>query len=209
MIRVNGTMNAAPVDLLRNGTVADRAIQAGENISLTPVVRSTTVTITSTGAAGAGQTTVYLWNNSYLQTVTDNGGGANTISYNWEDGFTGELTSQNIKFANGGKGQTLYGGYITCTATTAGTTIQDETGLENSSPLLLQYIGRGTASIPTIIEVNDNFSRSDFSVGIGVFTCMQPFNQATQLQLDINGDTTATTDYAITVKLYFFPNFKM
>lgn len=175
-----------------------------EKVSLTPVIRSTKVTITSAPGAGAVETTVYLYNNDYLQSVDDNGSGASSITYNYEDGFAGTLTSRKIQMANNAQGQVLYGGYIECYA--AG--VADPTGLSNSEPQILQYTGRGTSAVPTIIEVDDNFSRSDFSTGIGVFTCEQPFNESTQIQLNINGAAAATT-YVIVVKLYFYPNFKI
>lgn len=183
---------------------AERPIAPGENLALTAIIRSTKVAITSTAGVGAAETTVYLYNNDYLQSVTDNGSGANSIAFNYEDGFGGTLTSRKIQMANNAKGQTLYGGYLTCFADG----VADETGLSNSEPFLLQYVGRGQNAVPTIIEVDDNFSRSDFSDGIGVFTCEQPFNESTQFQLNINGGN-AGIDYAITVKLYFYPNFKL
>jgi len=206
MIRVVPVPARAPAAAFgRGGNAIAQGNTANGNqvVSLQPVVRSTKVTITSTAGVGAAETTIYLWNNDYLQNVDDNGSGAASITYNYEDGFTGTLTSRMIQMANNAQGQVLYGGYIECYA--AG--VADPTGLSDSEPQLLQYTGRGTSAVPTIIEVDDNFSRSDNSTGIGVFTCEQPFNQSTQLELKING--AAGTTYSITVKLYFFPNFKI
>lgn len=182
---------------------ARQNIAAGEPLALKAVVRSTKVSITSNAGGGAAETTIYLYNNNYLQTITDNGSGANSIDYNYEDGFGGVLTSKKITNANGAQGQTLYGGYISCFADD----VASEANLVDSEPSLLQYNGRGTNAIPTIIEVDDNFSRSDQSDGIGVFTCEQPFNESTQFQINIQGD--AAVEFRILVKLYFFPNFKM
>lgn len=205
MIRVIPVPSRAPAAALGRGNnaIASADVTKGNQaVALTPVVRSTKCSVTSTAGGGAVETTIYLWNNDY-QNVTDNGSGANSITYNYEDGFAGVLTSRRIYQANMGQGQVLYGGYIECFA--AG--VADPTGLSNAEPAVINYVGRGSLAVPTVIEVDDNFSRADNSTGIGVFTCEQPFDIGTQFQLNING--AAGTTYVINVKLYFYPNFKI
>lgn len=66
-------------------------------INTFPVSRSFTVQVVSAGAAGAVDTTIFLLNETSAglnNAVTNNGSGANSISYTYPDGFGGRAISK-------------------------------------------------------------------------------------------------------------------
>lgn len=201
-INAGAPAQAARVPGTPNGSTAG-VINPGDPVYMKPMIPSAKVTITSSPDAAAVQTQIFIWNQDYLQDTATNGGVA--LVYNFEDAFTGNLTSRMIGEANSGDGQVLYGIYIRALADG----VADPTGLSNTEPSILKYTGRGTNAVPTELYIDDNETRADQDDSIGVVRIPGglPFDRKSQFTCFINGDAAVT--YTLILKFYFYPNFKV
>lgn len=177
---------------------ADPAMKISANQNAVP--RSTTITVTSVAAAGAAPTVVYLLNQNSLNNIVNNGSGAGSITYTYQDGFGGNNLSQILAFARYGVGMTCFGGYIRMMTNT--TPPQgDPSGLDATNPAFLFFNTYGR-STPSDINIADDQTRADQDTSIEVFTCMQNITTSVQFSFLMPVGDTAT------VTLYFNPYFR-
>lgn len=131
---------------------------------------SISVVITSTSAVGSAPTRIFLFNQAFLQNITNNGGGAGTIAYTWEDGSaTGGAVSEIVGGARSNVGAICYGVSLRYDVTPPlGVITGNPAGVAGSAPAFL--INTGYAfPMPTNLNPTSNQTRKDQDQSIGVY----------------------------------------
>lgn len=163
------TQTNAPVQALANAIqnqsgVVD--IRSGEApVYIMPLPKSSNYTIANSNASGAEEVTVWVFNEDVLKnTLTDNviaSGKEPVISYN--DGFSGKLISQLIKFARGGRGMRVR--EITITGKNA-SGVQDDAAISSMDLAVQGYQAiRGTA-VPQNYDLTEALRNTQFKDGM-------------------------------------------
>lgn len=164
-------------------------------------VRSFTYQINSAPGAGAASIRIFTLQNSELPTVTDNGSGANSITYAWQDANGGKTISRIIRYGRAGVGVICFGGTIRVDQTPAGaSSVGYAPGVAALAPYFATYNEFGLAQPLTLNAAADQ-TRKDQDTSIFVFSCVQNLSDVTQLSMVIPGDNAGNT-YTITVTLY-------
>lgn len=178
-------------------TFDDPALHAAANTF--PLPPSTTTRVVSNAGAGAVATRVYVFNNDVANNITNNGSGVASITYVYQDGFTGTVTSQLFGLTRAGVGAICYGMAvrINITATGAG----NPAALATMSPGFFQYNAYGFP-IPLNINPTADQTRDDFDTSIEVMPVVVNFSRFTQASIIAEVANTHT------ITLYFTPNFK-
>lgn len=156
-------------------------IGGGQSIQGVKVPTSLTVSITSGEAIGAVPTTLNLFNDAvFSNQVTNNGSGANSITYNWGDNTTnGRLYTELCRLMNNGMGVGIKGFNIACTFAN-GTSNQQFFSTANVTTLLNTLRGN---FIPREISVEDAVRNTAFNSGL--LTVVQPMMLNTLMQLTL------------------------
>ncbi len=96
-------------------------ISAGQIIDYFPITTSFTVTVQSAAGGGGVTKQINLFNEGYLNTTpTNNGSGADSMSTQYGDGFSGSVYEQYTKIANLGKGIRFTGFSVLVTTRSTG-----------------------------------------------------------------------------------------
>lgn len=156
-------------------------IGAGQSIQGVKVPTSLTVSITSGEAANAVATTLNLFNDAVFgNQVTNNGSGANTITYNWGDNTSnGKYYTELCRLMNNGMGIGIRGFNIACTFLN-GTSNQQFFSTANVTTLLNTLRGN---FIPREVSVEDAVRNTAFNSGL--LTVVQPIMLNTLMQLTL------------------------
>lgn len=162
-----------------------------------PLPPSATIQVAS--AAGGASIRVYVLNQASLNSVTNNGGGAGTVTYTYQDGFAGVVLSNILTNARGGVGAIAYGAVIRAIVTSS--KAGDPVGLAAASPRFDINNAYGS-TIPTNFNITTDQTRSDYDTSIEVMSCVQNITNTTQFSFIIPILDT------FSVTLYFTPNFK-
>lgn len=156
-------------------------IGAGQSIQGVKVPTSLTVSITSGEAANAVPTTLNLFNDAVFgNQVSNNGSGANTITYNWGDNTSnGKYYTELCRLMNNGMGIGIRGFNIACTFLN-GTSNQQFFSTANVTTLLNTLRGN---FIPREVSVEDAVRNTAFNSGL--LTVVQPIMLNTLMQLTL------------------------
>lgn len=165
-----------------------------------PLPDAFTIQVASAAGGGAVATRVFLLQQDSLNDITNNGSGAASITYTYQDGFAGRNLSQIVGNARNGMGAICYGFSIrmTVTATNAG----DAAGLAAANPSFRTFDAFGTF-LPLNVSGTMNQERGDFDTSIMVWRTAQNLSLFTQLSFVIPVGDTAT------VTIYTTPDFKL
>lgn len=135
--------------------------------------KSVTITVTSTDLAGGpyGPQLVYLFNRPSNQDVTDNGSGANSVAYQYQDGKGGLRLDYMTNKVRGNMGIPCYGVAIRMLANGAA----DPTGLGQANPFFIWW---NTFNRSDSFDLNstDGQSRKDFDTSIQVWSIPDSVN---------------------------------
>ena len=199
-----------PVNALSgNRLVPNRNVivnDAAELISLNPYPIPDAVTILVNSNSGAGAdpfTRVSLLNQDYLNNIDDNGSGAGSILYTYQDGTKfGQLTSLNISQQRSNQGAPCFGFSIRLTDSAGA---GQPSLLANCNP---SFTTRNVYGRSNNLDVASTFGqgRSDFDTSIMVWRVAAGFSRFTQFEFEMPGD--AATDFIAVVTLYFTRNFR-
>jgi len=156
-------------------------IGAGQSIQGVKVPTSLTVSITSGEGVNAVATTLNLFNDAVFgNQVTNNGSGANTITYNWGDNTSnGKYYTELCRLMNNGMGIGIRGFNIACTFLN-GTSNQQFFSTANVTTLLNTLRGN---FIPREVSVEDAVRNTAFNSGL--LTVVQPIMLNTLMQLTL------------------------
>lgn len=157
----------------------------------------TIITINSNNDSGSGTKTIYLLNNDVMQgLVTDNGSGAGSITYQFNDGFNGNIIS-NIFTAYGNIG--LMAKQVQFKMQNNTTTLQDGSALTASQPAMNGVNGDGSA-FNQIIPMQSTGNPMYLQTGFLIVDVDIYWKRYSQMSLILPKDTTATVivvwDYA-------------
>jgi hypothetical protein len=165
-----------------------------------PLPDSVTISVASAAGSGAAPVTVYLINeqaNGLGNQVTDNGSGAGSVTYAYQDNFGGKLLSSLLRDARTGMGAICYGIAIRMNITSGGA--GDPAGLATANPFFIIYNALGRSN-STDFNSTDGQNRSQYDDSIQVWNCIQNVGSFVQLGFTIPVADTAT------ITLYFNPN---
>lgn len=103
-----------PAEAQKNLSVTVKAdgvadLSQGRQVNMFPIPETLDVSVTSVAGTGAVDTVVYLFNQDVFQNVTNNGKGADSITYTYGDANIGKTYNQLIKTAGAGLGVKIYG----------------------------------------------------------------------------------------------------
>lgn len=172
----------------------DPAATAATNIF--PLPDSITVSVASTNAGAP--VVVYLFNQDILNNITTNGGGAGTITYVYQDGFSGNVISWILGLTRAGVGAICYGVAIRMNTTSGGA--GNPAGLSQTNPFFQTYNAFGK-SIPLSMNITSNQTRRDQDTSIEVLPCAFNITRISQFGFTMPIANTAT------VTFYFTPNY--
>lgn len=179
-------------------TFASASEQISANIF--PIPNSITISVASATGAGAAATRVGLFNQDIFGTVSNNGSGAGSITYTYQDGTTtGALVSAILTQARAAVGTICYGvaTRMLVTSSKAG----DATGLANANGAFYAYNAFG-ASIPLNLNMSSDQGRQDYDSSIEVIPLVQNISRFVQYSFVLPVGDTATLTF------YFTPNFR-
>lgn len=144
----------------QNSGVID--VSGGKVIDFMPAPTSFTVTVTS--AAGGSDATINIFNNTALTALTTtNGGGANTVTYSWGDGFLGRVYEQFFKISNGGKGIRFNGFSLLVTVLSTGA----QTASYFNTMQLKQNIANGmNGLVPFNVDLSEATRNTQQQIGL-------------------------------------------
>lgn len=168
--------------------------QMHQSANTFPLPTSFSVGVASAVGAGALPTEVFLLNNDRLNNITNNGSGAGSVTYTFQDGFQGNVVSDLLAFSRAGVGAIIYGVAIRLDVlATPGTGDPFGLGLTNPAFLTFGAFGR---SVPLDYNVNENQTRMDFDNSIEVVSVVINFTRFSQFAFTIPiGDTATVTMY--------------
>lgn len=159
-----------------------------------------TITVAITSDAGGNDTTVNLWNTTALgNLITDNGGGANTIDYGWDDGtFNGAVDNGIVTTGRQNKGLICW--RVDFELFVDG--LSDPANIAILRPVWLTYdaFGRGT---PVSMNTAARHTRQDFDKGIVNMYCIQNVSPYTQAVFVMPSSAGAVTNNVANVTFYF------
>lgn len=158
-----------------------------------PLASSITVTVASATGAGAVATRIYLFNQDILNNVTNNTSGAGSITYAYQDGFSGNIINQMLAFSRGGVGAICYGVALRMNVTSS--KAGDPAGLSVANP---EFITNNMLGGSTTLNFNitANQTRGDYDTSIEVIPCVQNITRFVQYSFIIPvGDTATVTFY--------------
>ncbi len=172
----------------------------------TAIPSSFAVNVVSAAGAGAVSTQAVILNPDVLAPNTNNGSGAVSLTYSYQDGLTfptssaaGLVLSNLLSFARLGVGAITYGFSIRMitTATGAG----NPSGLALTTPFwgLKNFAG---LFIPTSVNMTADQTRGDFDTSIEVIRAVQNVQRTVGLGFTMPVANTAT------ITVYTVPNFK-
>jgi hypothetical protein len=173
----------------------DQAEAAQTNVY--PLPDAVTVNVTSN--AGGASTTVYVFNQDYLNNITSNG--ASAISYAWNDTFSGTVVSRLLGYARNGVGAIIYGVAIRMTVLSTGA------GLPSSfttiNPYFLTYNAYGKQIGVYNLNTSTNQTRKDYDTSIQVDRFAVNLSRMSQFALTIPTNAVASCTF------YLKPNFSV
>lgn len=157
-----------------------------------PLQNSITVQVASATGVGAVTTKVYLFNQSRLNNVTNNGSGAGTITYTYQDGFGGTIVDDVLTFARGGVGAVCRG--VALRMITTATDAGNAAALSTANPSFITYNMLG-GSTSMNFNITANQTRGDFDTSIEVIPCTQNIGRFVQYSFAIPAGVTATATF--------------
>lgn len=172
-----------------------------QSANVYPYPDSITVIVDSINAGGGGpgaNVDVFLFNQDELNDVTDNGTGANSVQYTYQDNARGKVISRIITGARAGLGLICYGIAIRMQITSSGN--GDASGVAATNPRFGVDNGMGDF-IPLNFNTTSNQTRKDEDTSLIVIPCIQNITSVTQLKLRMKYLDTAT------VTVYFTPDY--
>lgn len=184
--------------LIPSGDYDIKGVAELMSVNQYPLPDASTISVSSAGGMSAAPTVVYLLNNASLNDIDDNGSGAASITYSYQDGFGGKLLSDIIGGDRAKRGAICYGFSIRMNVTSGGAGDPANLALTNPFFETFNTFGRSNS-----LDVASTFGqgRSDFDSSIMVWRCYQNFGNFVQF-----GFTMPVADTA-TVTLYWTPNF--
>jgi len=165
-----------------------------------PLPDAFTVQVASAAGGGAVATRVFLLQQATLNDITNNGSGAASITYTYQDGFAGRNVSNIVGNARNGMGAICFGFSIRMNVTAGGA--GDAAGLAAVNASFRTFDAYGTF-IPLNVSATENQERGDFDTSIMVWRCAQNLSLFTQLSFVMPVADTAT------VTIYTTPDFKL
>lgn len=148
------------------------SLQEVAGVNIYPLPPNVTVQVAATALGGSAAIRVFILNQfgTPFNNITNNGGGAGTVTYAYSDGFSGSVTDKVLGNARQGMGAICYGVAMrmVVTATKAG----DPTSLNASNPRFDIYNPYGS-TIPTNFNVTSDQTRGDFDNSVEVMPCLQ------------------------------------
>jgi hypothetical protein len=133
---------------------------------------NTTYTATSTAGSADEDKTMYIFNeDTYNESPTNNGSGANSIVKSYDDGFSGKLINKLIGSANGGRGMLCHGFNVQFTVAASGN--QDQGALSTAAFTVRYYNGRSGNYNPFNIDLNQAVRNTQYVSGL--LTIRAPF----------------------------------
>lgn len=163
-----------------------------------PLPKDAVVSVVSDAGEGAIATRIYLLNQATLNNIENNGKGAASIHYTYQDGFAGRVLSNLLSLSRAGVGAICFGVSIRLIVTSTGG--DDANGLAQCNP---KFYTNNTAGSTVNLDITaaGNQTRKDNDKSIGVYPVVQNISVATQFSMVISPDRTAT------VTFYFHPDF--
>lgn len=177
-------------------TFTDTAAVMAANVFALP--NSITVSLSSAAGVGAVATRVYLFNQDKLSNITDNGSGANSITYTYQDGFGGNVVSELLAMARAGVGAVCYG--VAIRANVIATGAGSSAALATTNPAFYNYNALGGRT-DTNFNITAEQTRGDFDTSISLFRCIANVPRFSQFSL------IATEGITYTCTFYFTPDF--
>lgn len=156
---------------------------------------SAMVQVASATGASAARKTVYLLQQDTLNNVTDNGSGAASITYTYQDTFSGKVLSALVSQARAGVGAICYGVSIRMNVTSGGA--GDPANLALTNPMFVTYDSKGKES-PLSLDAAADQTRKDNDTSIGVWRCVQNLSKITQFSFSMPVGDTATVVFYMT-----------
>jgi len=155
-----------------------------------------TATAVSNVGAGAVATRIYLLQQDFLNNITTNGSGANSITYSYTDGFSGRNISRAVANARAGVGAITYGTQLTFNNTATGAA--DVANLNSANAYYATFDPSTGQPSTNKVNTSGDQSRSDTNFGLSVTRDIQNLSCETQLSFVLNVGVTATATFYLT-----------
>ncbi|MES2134492.1 MAG: hypothetical protein V4506_19250 [Bacteroidota bacterium] len=166
------TNNQAAKDLALAMSQYNGVMNTGDGrlINFLPKPTSFTVTVTSVEGANDEDATINVFNNNSLTALdTDNGSGANSITYSWGDGLTGKGYEQLIRAANNGSGVLFTGFTLQVTVNSSGAQTAAYFNTMQLAMIVHNCMGK---TVPFSVDMSEAVRNTQQQVGI--LTLMKP-----------------------------------
>ena len=168
--------------------------------SVYPLPEQFVFQVSSAAGVGAVNQNISLFNNDIFGLTTNNGSGANSITYTFGDGTNnGAVISNMLAFARKGLGGVLFG--YSLRANLIGSGEGNPAALAVTKPTFVTNNGLG-AAIPLSMVITQNQTRGDFDQSVEVISTVINLARFSQLQVVVVPGNTYT------ITFYTIPNFK-
>lgn len=175
-----------------NQTFTSMAAQMSANQF--PLPPSFTVLVRSNTGVSAASTRVFVLNQDILNNITNNGSGANSIVYTYQDGFNGAVLNRLLGQARAGVGAVCFGVALRMNITSSGA--GDPAGLAGANPEFITNNALG-GSASLNFNITSMQTRQDYDTSIEVIPCVQNLARFVQYGFTIPAGSTATLTFYV------------